>query len=86
MAKFLHGQDPRLFAQEGLLVAASEEVWRVMNQQDVNQAELARRIGCSTAHVSMVLRGTRNLTLRTLADLADALGYEVSVKLKKRRD
>lgn len=79
--KLQHGADPRLFAQEGALLEASEEVWRVMNKQKVIKAELARRIGCSRAHVTEVLNGTRNMTLRTLSDLANALGYEVKIKL-----
>jgi antitoxin component HigA of HigAB toxin-antitoxin module len=83
--KTWHGQDPRLFAQEGLLLAASEEVWRIMNKRGINKYQLAQRMGCSRAHVTMVLNGTRNMTLRTLADLAHALGYEVNVKLRKRR-
>lgn len=82
--KPLHDGDPKLFAQEGLLCAATEEIWRVMNQQGVNKYQLSKRLGCSKAHVTMVLNGTRNMTLRTLSDLAGALGYEVTVKLKRR--
>jgi len=84
--KPIHGADPKLFAQEGLLLEASEEIWRVMNKQKVIKAELARRVGCSSAHVTMTLDGTRNMTLRTLADFAGALGYEVRVKLRPKRD
>lgn len=85
MSRLLHGQDPKLFAQEGLLVDASEEVWRAMNKEGLNKSQLADRIGCSRAHVTMVLNGTRNMTLRTLSDLADALGCEVRVKLLPKR-
>ena len=81
LVKIIHAQNPKLFAQEGLLVDACEEIWHVMNKQGVTKAELAKRIGCSRAHVTMVLNGTRNMTLRTLADLAGALGYQPKIRL-----
>ncbi len=84
MARLQHGQDPRLFAQEGLLLEATEEVWRVMKRQKVRKVDLAHLMGCSSAHVTMILNGTRNMTLRTLSDLAGALGYEVRVRLIPR--
>lgn len=84
MARLQHGQDPKLFAQEGLLVEATDEVCRVMNKQRVNKTDLAHLMGCSKAHVTMVLNGNRNMTLRTLSDLAGALGYEVRVRLIPR--
>ena len=86
MALPVHRQNPKLFAQEGLLLAASEEIWRVMNRNLITKAELAKRIGCSRAHITMVLNGTRNMTLRTLSDIAKALGCDVAVRLKKHQN
>jgi hypothetical protein len=76
----------RLVAQETLILAATEEVCRLMGpDQDsgkVTRKELAKRLGCGKSHVTQLLSGERNLTLRTLADLAGALGHQVTVKFE----
>lgn len=54
---------------------------RVMREQGVNQKELARRLGSSPARVSVVLKGDRNLTLKTLASFAAALDHHISFKI-----
>ena len=70
----------RLLEQEALLVSATELVARLMEEKKVNRAELARRIGKSKAFVTQTLRGPHNMTLRTLADLACALGSRVRLR------
>ena len=67
----------RLLEQESALVAATEMIAKLMEERKVSRAELARRLGKSKAFVTIVLRGPRNMTLRTLADLAWALGSRV---------
>jgi len=59
--------------QELLLVSATELICELMQKKNVSRADLAKRIGKSKAFITQVLRGTRNMTLRTLADLAGAL-------------
>jgi hypothetical protein len=70
----------RLFEQEALLLSATELICELMEKQAVNRTELARRIGKSNAFVSQTLDGRRNMTLRTLADLAWALGVRVQMR------
>jgi len=85
-AEGTHGR--KLSRQEQLLFDATELVSRAMEDEGVSRAELARRIGKSKAYVTQVLRGQGNMTLRTLSDLADALGYAVelgAVKAKSAR-
>ncbi len=72
-----HGR--KLSRQEQLLFDATELVSRAMEDEGVSRSELARRIGKSKAYVTQVLRGQNNMTLRTLSDLADALGYAVEL-------
>lgn len=47
-----------------------------------NKAQLAERLGKSKAYVTQVLSGSRNMTLRTLADFAFALGFRVELKAR----
>jgi len=69
----------RLFAMEGLVTDAAELVARLMAEAGVSKAELARRLGTSRAHVTQLLGGETNMTVRTLAELAFALGAEVKL-------
>lgn len=75
----------RLVAQETLIVDATEAICEAMEGQDseaVTRKELARRVGCGKSHVTQLLSGDRNLTLRTLSDLAFALGQRITVGLE----
>lgn len=70
-------------ASARLIAGAHEAVCVALKEARVTRSELARRLGKSPGHVTQVLADGRNMTLRTLAELADALGYSVSVEMKK---
>jgi transcriptional regulator with XRE-family HTH domain len=59
----------------------TEELSRLMEEEDVSRAELARRIGKSAPYVTKVLRGNVNFTLATMTRLARALGAVVRIHL-----
>lgn len=71
----------RLYAQEKLIVDAAEEIWAAMDDSKVSKAQLATSLGKSKAFVSQILSGSRNMTLRTMADIASSLGKKVCVRL-----
>ncbi len=62
-------ENRRIFEQERVLVDASELVSTAMEFRGVNRSQLAARLKCSKAYVTQVLRGSQNLTLKTLADV-----------------
>jgi transcriptional regulator with XRE-family HTH domain len=64
-----------------LKVEISERIYHAMNQQDVTNAELARRLGKSRAYVTKLLRGTTNFTLESLVRIGRALACEVELEL-----
>ena len=70
----------RLYAIEGLVTEAGEFIARLMQEQKVTKAELARRLGKSRAYITQMLTGSTNLTVRTLAEVAYALGAEVKLE------
>src|ERR1700733_12734435 len=76
----------RTFAQERLIVAVTEQICDLMVDQGVTKSELAAGLKKSKAYVSQLLHGTRNMTLRTLADLAYVLGRNVSVHFTDRSE
>jgi antitoxin component HigA of HigAB toxin-antitoxin module len=71
----------RLYEQERLVLWATELVSVAMEESNVTKADLARKLGTSRAHVTQLLAGSRNLTLRSLADLAWACGARIEVRM-----
>ena len=74
----------RLYAIEGLVTDAAELVARLMEEQGVTKAELARRLGKSRARITQLLSGKANMTIRTFAELAYVLGAEVDLAVQPR--
>jgi transcriptional regulator with XRE-family HTH domain len=72
--------DPEYWA-EGLKLDFAEEVGRLMEEQNVSRAELARRLGTSPAYVTKILRWTANLTLTSMSKIALAFGSRVRLSL-----
>lgn len=64
----------RLVEQETLIVDAGELICELLETQGIERKELARRLGKTKGFVTQVLSG-KNLTLKTLADLAFALDH-----------
>ena len=69
------------YAQEALIVDVTEEICRVMHERIFAKTDLAAGLNCSKAHVTQLLNGQRNLTLRTLADICRVLGVKASITL-----
>lgn len=76
----------RRYEQEQLIVWAMEAIARAMKAAGMTKADLARKLGTSRAHITQVLGGSRNATLRTLADLAWACGSRVTVSVEPLRE
>lgn len=49
------------------------------------RADLARAMGVSPGRVSQIMSGEANLTVRTLAAAAEALGADVEIRFSPRR-
>ena len=72
----------RQIEEEMLLQSIGDLFSDVMIQHGLNKAELAKRLRTSRAYVTQILSGDRNLSLRSLAKLAYAMGLRVHVKLE----
>ncbi len=75
----------RLFAEESLIIDAAEEIWAVMERKGITKTDLAALLGTSKANITQLLNGSRNMTLRTLADISHSLGQKVAIKLSEYR-
>jgi transcriptional regulator with XRE-family HTH domain len=69
----------RLFQEELLITEATELIYELLQRSGTSKSELADRVGKTRGFVTQLLNGTRNMTLRTLADLAFALDRRISV-------
>jgi transcriptional regulator with XRE-family HTH domain len=65
------------YKHELAISAFTNGVARVMDEQGVSQSELARRLGVSRARVSQLMQHTSSPTLRTMIEVATALGCEI---------
>lgn len=78
-------EDPeflRLLSIESLAAEASELIARLMAEQNMSKADLARRLNTSRAWVTQLLSGKTNMTVRTLAEVVCALGAEVKLQAR----
>lgn len=76
-------EDPefrRLLSVEALVAEASEMIAKLMDEQNISKADLARRLNKSRAWVTQLLSGNANMTVRTLAELAYTLEAEVKLQ------
>jgi transcriptional regulator with XRE-family HTH domain len=64
----------RIAAQERLILEATEAITALLLEQGLSRKDLAARLGRTKGFVSHLLSGERNMTLRTLSDLAFVLG------------
>lgn len=67
------------YEAERLILDATELILRLLERQGITKSQLADRIGKSKGHVSQLLNGERNMTLRTLAEIAHALNQRINV-------
>lgn len=72
----------RLEADETALAETIYTLTDAMERTGVRRTDLADQLGVSRAYVTQALSGKYNLTIRTVAKLADALGYRVRITLE----
>ena len=69
------------FVAEGLAIAIIENALWVMKNENISRSDLARAMGVPKSQVSRILNAPPNLTLRSIARLALALGVKPQVLL-----
>jgi len=77
--------DPE-FVLESLILDINEQICAAMDRQGVNRRELAQRVGVSRQHITKLLNGSVNVTLRTLVKIACALESRPSFTLAPRKE
>lgn len=70
----------KTYTVEGLLADAAELIWQLLVQRKMKQTDLARLLNKTPAFVSQLLNGKANMTVRTLAEVANALGATIKIE------
>ena len=71
----------QLLREEEVILEVSEVISEAMQRRGRNKSGLAKALGKSKGFASQILAGNRNLTLRTIADIADALDCRIVFRL-----
>jgi antitoxin component HigA of HigAB toxin-antitoxin module len=70
----------QLVKQEKLILRVTELILKKMEEQGLNKSQLAKMLGTNKSHVTQMLRGSRNMTLRTVSDIFFSLDCEVTIR------
>lgn len=70
--------------QQELIVDVTEAIYEIMARNKMTKADLARESGLSKSRITKLLDGSANMTLRSIADIAYALGVKPKVYLDSR--
>jgi len=71
----------RLTRQEELILDVTELVLEKIEQKGLNKSKLAEMLGTNKSHITQLLRGSRNMTLRTVSDIFFELDYKVNIEV-----
>ena len=71
----------QVYKREKIVLALTEEMIALMEQQGINKSVLADRMETSKPYITKVMSGTANFTLESMIQIADALNSELSVHL-----
>ena len=72
------------FVAEGMAIKIVEDALRIMKQKGLTRSDLANKMGVPRAQVSRLLNAPPNLTLRSIARLAVALGVKPNLHFLPR--
>lgn len=83
-ARLEEAKKRRAFRVQQLTVSFANKLAQIMKAKEINNSELAERIGSSPAYMTKVLRGDANYTIETMVKLADASGSTLRISLEPK--
>lgn len=78
-------ENRRRLREEELILEVTEMLCNTMEANNINQTQVATNLGKSKGFISQLLAGGRNLTLRSIADVADAIGCTAHFALEPQQ-
>jgi transcriptional regulator with XRE-family HTH domain len=77
-------ENNRLLKTEELMLGVQEELREIAKTEHVTITEIGERVGVTRKRISQLFNDTPNWMLSTLSNVADALGYDVTISFRKR--
>jgi transcriptional regulator with XRE-family HTH domain len=74
-------KDDKEFILDGLILRVSEDIAKLLTERNMSRTELAKKLGCSPAYVTKLLRGSENLTLKKLFEISQALNANLNISI-----
>lgn len=62
-----------------------QKVVEIMARRKMTRIEFARRLGVRPSYVTKLLSGRENMTVKTMEKMAEIVGCEVVITLRRRR-
>ena len=75
-----------ILARESALVDAAELIAEALERSGLNQSQLARLLGVGRSEITARLRGTRNMTVKSLAETLHAMDCRLQLSLEESDD
>ena len=69
----------KLTNQEELILDVTELILEIMESKNLNKSQLAEKLRTNKSHITQLLRGSRNMTLRTISDIFFELDYKIVI-------
>jgi len=79
------GITSKVYDCEALIMNVTEDILVAMESKNVSKADLAKLMNKSKSFVTQTLSGSRNMTLRTLSEIAFNLNIDVKISFKNKR-
>jgi len=76
----------RRYAEEKAVARVALRMADLLQKVDVTQRELARRVGVTEGRISQILRAENNPTVKTIARIAQAVGYVMDIEFRLPRE
>lgn len=73
------------YSLERLLLDINEQLCQLMQNRGITRSELADRLHVSKPWITKLLKGNRNLTLRSLVAVAHELGLRVDMRFAPKQ-
>lgn len=73
----------RDLARGSYLFCITEDILVAMEDLGITKSELAKKLGISKSRISQLLRGSSNMTIGTLSDIAYELGLHLDKTFKE---
>ncbi len=65
-------------------IKIAKNIETIMDEKNINNAQLAALLGCSPPYITKILKGDANLTIETLSKLCIALDCDLTLKFEPK--